>query len=133
MAYINWIAVIISLACSLILAYIWYGTGWIHKKGQQAAQEGGGSFDAGHTLKLTGWLVVMILVLHLQMIVAERSGITDGVKFGFMCAVGYSVTALGITGQSKGRTLQGMLLDAAFMVLAMSVSGAVIGSMMARI
>lgn len=132
MAYINWIAVLISLATSLILAYVWYGTGWIQRSGGQDTRESAPAFDAGKAIQLAGWLVVMILVLHLQMIVAERSGITDGLKFGFMCAVGYSVTALGITGQSKGNNARGMLLDAAFMVLAMAVSGAVIGSMMTR-
>lgn len=109
----------------VVLAFVWYGTGIIQKNKRVEDLK-----SPARLLPLIALLFVMIIVLHLQMIIAERSGVTDGLKYGIFCALGYGISALGIQGITAGQSLKTSMTDMLFFLIVCMVSGAIIGSWM---
>ncbi len=132
MGHLNWLAIIIASLSAFVVGYFWYGPAlfgktWQRENGlsDETLKQSNMAQIYGSALGLTFMFCVL---LSLNMITSDKSGMADGIKHGIYIGAGFVGTSLGINYLFARKSFRLFLIDAGYFVLTAAIMGAIIGS-----
>ena len=132
MSHINWLAVIVSSLLAFVIGYFWSGPFMFGPKWQKENKLTDDQLRNGNMAQLYGTAFFLILffciILNLNLITTDKSGMADGIKHGFLISVGFICTSLGVTYIFSKRSIQLFLIDAGYFISISVVMGAILAS-----
>lgn len=132
MGHLNWLAILIATFAAFVVGYFWYGPIlfgkiWQQENGltdEKLKQSNMGQIY-GSALGLT---FVFCVLLALNMITSDKSGMADGIKHGIYVGVGFVSTSLGINYLFARKSFRLFLIDAGYFVVTAAIMGGILGS-----
>ena len=128
---LNWVAVVVSALSAFVIGGLWYGP-LFGKAWQSLSGISDDDIQQGHPAKIYGGAFVLTLVaaigigMLLQLHPAPDLGF--GLKVGILVGLAFVATSFGINYLFASKPLRLYLIDAGYMVVLMSIIGAILGA-----
>lgn len=128
---LNWAAVVVSALSAFAIGGLWYGP-LFGKAWQALSGLSDADIQQGHPGKIYGGAFVLTLVaafgigMVLQLHPAPDLGL--GLKVGILIGLAFVATSFGINYLFAAKPLRLYLIDAGYMVVLMTVMGAILGA-----
>ena len=128
---INWLAVAVSVVAAQVLGFLWYGPlfgkQWMTAMGttrEELQEEGPG---LAIIVGVVG-SVLNALGIALILTTADTPDVVNGIKVGLLTSIGFAAAAVVTNAMFEGRRPMLMCLYAAYLVISITMMGAILGA-----
>ena len=128
---LNWVAVVVSALSAFMIGALWYGP-LFGKAWQSLSGLSDEDIQQGHPAKIYGGALVLNLVAAFGMAMVMQlhpaPDLGSGFNVGLLIGLAFVATSFGINYLFASKPLFLYLIDAGYMVVLMSVMGAILGA-----
>lgn len=127
LSFINWWAVFFAMAVAMGIGSLWYssflfGTTWQHEIDKKRKELG------DPMVAMLSAALMMLLGATTLAILIGLGDVMAGMRIGALIGLGLVATSLGVHYSYENRSLKLFLINAGYMVVALSAMGAIIGA-----
>jgi hypothetical protein len=126
-SHLNWLAIFCAALSTFVLGGIWYS---LLEKKWMAANNFTKEYLSKRNLPLVfglSFVFAFIMAFNLAMFLGVRADMTFGIIAGFLSGFGWVFFSIGIIALFERRSVQYVLINGGYMILAFTVMGAIIG------
>ena len=131
--HVNYWAILVCGLVSIGLGYLWYNTRifgriWMDSV-DHSEEEARKNFKPlkSHGLSFIGHLI-MACALAQVMALANANTVTEGIRFAFLCWIGFTATAMLINNVFEGESMKRLLVDGGYHLITLLVFGIILGA-----
>jgi hypothetical protein len=130
MQQLNWLAVIAAALSGFIIGGLWYSKVLFGKPWQQATGITDEQMKTGNPAKIFGLSFVCLFIasLFLAMFIGPQSDMTYGGMAGFMAALGWVATFIGMNSLFERKSGKLFLIDAGYAIVTLTEMGLILGA-----
>ncbi len=128
---INWISISVATFCGFfVLGGLWYGPmfgqAWMKEFGFTEKELANRNMTKVFGLS---FFLALIAAINLAMFIGADAGLVVGLMAGFFAGFGWVATLLGVLYLFEQRSLKAFMINAGYCISAMTLMGAILGSM----
>lgn len=128
---INYLAVLAAAVSSFVLGGLWYSPLLFGKPWMRANNLTDADLQAFSKARMFGWAFVFSLVMALNLamfLAAPNTNASWGMTAGMLTGLGWIAMAIGIIGVFENRSWTYILINGAYMSVALTLMGLIIGA-----
>lgn len=130
---VNYLAVLACAVIAMTVSYFWYspfllGKMWLDsmEKTEEEIRKDFKPFKT-YSISFLGYLVIAYSLARI-MIYVNATTVTEGMRIGFLCWFGFTLTTMTINAMLEGKSLRLVLVDGGYHLIVFLLFGIVLGA-----
>lgn len=124
---INWWAVLLSTAVAMMIGALWYSNTLFGEAWRKTVKISKKDWD--NPAPMVGATLFFLIISITLALLINDGGLLEGVFVGSLSGIGLAATSVGVLYGFEARPLSLFLINASYLIIALSAIGAVIGAL----